>query len=171
MAGGYDVKKTDTLGMAQRGGSVISHVRIAPKVYSPLIKDGEANLIFAFEKLEAARWGYFLKPGGTVIVNDQALPPLSVNLGREIYPDDSEIKIILKRQTEAVYFVDGSKEATELGNIRALNIFMLGCASVFMPFKVELWKEIISGHFSGAAGKLNLLAFDRGRKVVKNAHI
>jgi len=83
LASGYDVKKTDTLGMAQRGGSVTSHVRLASKVYSPLIKEGEADIMLAFEKLEAARWGYYLKPGGIAIVNNLALPPLSVSLGSE----------------------------------------------------------------------------------------
>jgi indolepyruvate ferredoxin oxidoreductase beta subunit len=77
---GYDVKKTDTLGMAQRGGSVISHVRIAAKVWSPLIKVGEVDILIGFEKLETARWAYYLRPGGIAIVNNQALPPLSVNL-------------------------------------------------------------------------------------------
>ena len=76
LTAGYDVKKTDTLGMAQRGGSVVSHVRIAEQVYAPLIQEGEADMMMAFEKLEAARWGYFLKPGGLAIVNNHAMPPL-----------------------------------------------------------------------------------------------
>jgi indolepyruvate ferredoxin oxidoreductase beta subunit len=82
IASGYDVKKTDTIGMAQRGGSVLSNVRIAPKVWSPLIKRGEGDLLLGLEKLEAARWAHYLRPGGIAIVNDHALPPLSVSLGK-----------------------------------------------------------------------------------------
>src|SRR4030042_2609671 len=78
LAAGYDVKKTDTLGMAQRGGSVGSHVRLAEKVWSPLIKEGEADLLLTFEKLEAARWSHFLKPGAVAIINSYEQPPLSV---------------------------------------------------------------------------------------------
>ncbi|MBM3154080.1 MAG: indolepyruvate oxidoreductase, partial [Chloroflexi bacterium] len=81
LAASYDVKKTDTLGMAQRGGSVISHVRLAKKVWSPMIKEGEVDILLAFEKLEAARWAHFLKPGGLALVNNHANPPLSVSLG------------------------------------------------------------------------------------------
>ena len=80
---GYDVKKTDTLGMAQRGGSVVSHVRIAEKVYAPLIKEGEVDFLLAFEKLESIRWANYLRPGGVAIINNYAVPPLSVNLGVE----------------------------------------------------------------------------------------
>jgi len=77
LSAGYDVKKTDTLGMAQRGGSVISHLRIAEHVNSPLIRQGDVDILLAFEKLEAARWIQFLKPGAVTIINNHALPPLS----------------------------------------------------------------------------------------------
>ena len=91
IAAGYDVKKTDTLGMAQRGGSVISHLRIAEKVRSPLIKNGEVDFIIAFEKLEAARWSPYLRSDGLVVINNVAMPPLSVALGTDNYPDDEAI--------------------------------------------------------------------------------
>ena len=86
LSAGYDVKKTDTLGMAQRGGSVISHVRIAKKVRSPLIREGDVDILFAFEKLEAARWGYFLRVDGRALVNNHVVPPLAVSLGTQHYP-------------------------------------------------------------------------------------
>jgi indolepyruvate ferredoxin oxidoreductase beta subunit len=92
IAAGFDVKKTDTLGMAQRGGSVVSHVRMAPKVWSPLIREGQADLLLAFEKLEAARWSHYLRPGGIAIVNMYEQPPLSVSLGQEKYPAQDEHK-------------------------------------------------------------------------------
>ncbi len=171
LAAGYDVKKTDTLGMAQRGGSVVSHVRLGPKVWSPLAREGEVDIILAFEKLEAARWGYYLRPGGIVIINNQALPPLSVSLGNERYPSDEEIKDILKRRTEHVYFIDGTGRARELGNVRALNVFMLGCTSLFLPFRVHVWKDVISHHLPANILKLNLIAFARGRKEIRSVHI
>lgn len=168
---GYDVKKTDTLGMAQRGGSVVSHVRIAHRVWSPLTKEGEVDILVGFEKLEAARWGYYLRPGGVAIVNNQSLPPLSVNLGDERYPSDEEIIGILKRRASRVYFVNGTERARELGNIRTLNILMLGCASIFLPLKVASWKDGICQHLPSNIRQINLLAFNWGRKEIRNAHL
>jgi len=171
IAAGYDVKKTDTLGMAQRGGSVISNVRIARQVWSPLIKKGEVDILLALEKLEAARWAYYLRPGGIAIVNNQALPPLSVSLGNARYPSDEEITGILKQRTDRVYLIDGTRRARELGNIRTLNMFMLGCASLFMPFKVQIWKDSISQRLPASIRQINITAFDRGRKEVKGVRL
>ena len=171
LSAGYDVKKTDTLGMAQRGGSVISHVRIAPKVWSPLIKAGEVDLVLALEKLEAARWSHYLRPGGIVIVNNHEQPPLSVSLGQERYPVHKDIADILKRQTDRVFFVDGTRRAEELGNVRTLNIFMLGCLSIFAPLKVNVWKESISRRMPENIRKINLTAFEQGRKEMRGVHI
>ena len=171
LAAGYDVKKTDTMGMAQRGGSVISHVRIARQVWSPLIKEGDVDILVAFEKLEAARWGYYLRPGGMAIVNNLALPPLSVSLGNERYPSDEEIISILKQRTESIYFVNGTKRTRELGNIRALNIFMLGCVSNFVPFKVKIWKDCISQRLPSELRQANITTFNQGRKELRGVHI
>ncbi len=171
LASGYDVKKTDTLGMAQRGGSVVSHVRLAPHVWSPLIKAGEVDIMLAFEKLEAARWADYLRPEAVVIVNNYVLPPLSVNLGNERYPTDEEIFSILKQRSGNIYFFDGTKQAKELGDIRTLNMFMLGCASVFLPLKVAVWKETICQRVPAKAQKINITAFEKGRKEVRNVSI
>jgi indolepyruvate ferredoxin oxidoreductase beta subunit len=171
IAAGYDVKKTDTLGMAQRGGSVLSNVRIARQVWSPLIKRGEVDILLALEKLEAARWAYYLRPGGIAIVNNQALPPLSVSLGNARYPSDEEIINILRQQTDHIYFIDGTRRAKELGSIRTLNMFMLGCVSLFMPFKVQVWKDSISQRLPASIRQINITAFDRGRKEVKGVRL
>jgi len=168
MNAGYDVKKTDTLGMAQRGGSVISHLRIASQVCSPLIKQGEVDIILAFEKLEAVRWSHYLRPGGIAIINNQAIPPLSVSIGSEQYPDDEKIANILKRQTDRVYFVEGTRRVRELGNIRTLNIFMLGCVSLFMPFKVGIWKDSISKRLPANIRQINITAFEQGRREMRS---
>lgn len=171
LASGYDVKKTDTLGMAQRGGSVVSHVRFAPHVWSPLIKAGEVDIMLAFEKLEAARWADYLCPEAVVIVNNHVLPPLSVNLGNERYPTDEKIFSILKQRSGNIYFFDGTKQAKELGDIRTLNMFMLGCASVFLPLKVAVWKETICQRVPAKAQKINITAFEKGRKEMRNVSI
>jgi len=171
LAAGYDVKKTDTIGMAQRGGSVMSHVRIAHQVWSPLIKEGEVDILVGFEKLEAARWGYYLRPGGVAIVNNQAIPPLSVSLGSEQYPSDEEIINILKHQTDRVYLVNGTKRAIELGNARTLNIFMLGCISLFMPLKLLTWKDTVCQHLPPNIQQINITAFEQGRKEIRSVSL
>jgi len=168
---GYDVKKTDTLGMAQRGGSVVSHIRIAPQVRSPLIKEGEADIILGFEKLEAARWSNYLRPEGIAIVNNQALPPLAVNIGNEQYPDDDRIISILKQRTDKIYYIDGSLRAKELGNVRISNILLLGCLSTLMPLKVNVWKDSVVQHLAPGIQKINLAAFDKGRKEIRNIRL
>ena len=167
LSSGYDVKKTDTLGMAQRGGSVISHLRIAAEVFSPLIRRGEADIMLAFEKLEAARWSYYLHNGGVAIVNNQALPPLSVSLGNDSYPDDKDIINILRQRTKKLYLVDGASRAMELGNIKALNIFMLGCLSYFMPFEDSVWQKCITSSLPSKAVVLNINAFEHGKREIK----
>ena len=171
LVSGYDIKKTDTLGMAQRGGSVVSHVRIASQVWSPLIKEGEVDILLAFEKLEAARWAYYLRPGGTAIVNNYAQPPLSVSLGTQHYPSDKEIEKILEQQTERVHFVAGTSRVKELGEIRALNMFMLGFVSLLLPIDVHIWMECLSQRIPSKILQINSAAFNQGRKEASNANL
>ena len=164
LAAGCDVKKTDTLGMAQRGGSVISNVRIGQKVWSPLIRDGGVDILVAFEKLEAARWVDYLRPGAVAIVNNYALPPLSVNLGNERYPSDEEIAGILRQRAGRIYFINGTESAKKLGNVRTLNMYMLGCASLLLAFDVQMWKDCMSRRIRANVLQINTAAFDLGRK-------
>jgi len=171
LAAGYDVKKTDTLGMAQRGGSVVSHVRIADKVWSPLIKEGEVDVLVAFEKLEAARWSYYLHEGSAAIVNNQTTPPLSVSLGTNQYPADKEIEDTLRQWAGHFYFVDGTNQAKELGDIRALNMLMLGCVSSLLPIDVKIWTDCISKRLSPNILKMNMVAFDKGREEMSRAGV
>jgi len=171
LSAGYDVKKTDTLGMAQRGGSVISHLRIAEHVNSPLIRQGDVDILLAFEKLEAARWIQFLKPGAVTIINNHALPPLSVNVGNETYPEDQQIMDILAQKKARVYFVDGTQKVIKLGNIRTLNIFMLGCLSRFLPVDMEVWKESIAQHLPEKLVDINVTAFESGRKEIPHGNV
>jgi indolepyruvate ferredoxin oxidoreductase beta subunit len=119
LSAGYDVKKTDTLGIAQRGGSVVSHVRIAENVFSPLIQEGEVDCLLAFEKLEGIRWASYLRPDGVAIINNHAVPPLSVNLGVEKYPTDDEVMQMFKQRSEKIYLVNATKKAIEYGGSMA----------------------------------------------------
>jgi indolepyruvate ferredoxin oxidoreductase beta subunit len=164
---GLDVKKTDSLGMAQRGGSVVSHIRCAHKVWSPLVKAGEADIMLALEKLEAARWSRYLKHGGIAIVNNLALPPLAVSLGGAVYPPDDEITGIIRKQTDKLYITDGSGLAAEMGNTRTLNSIMLGCLSLFATFPEATWKECIAQRLPDKVVELNLAAFEHGRQEMQ----
>jgi len=167
LAAGNDVKKTDTLGMAQRGGRVVSHVRFAARVYSPLVTPGEVDILLALEKLEAARWIPYLRAGGVALVNNHALPPLSVSLGQARYPADAAIIRLLRQRTQNIYLVEGSRRAQELGNARAVNSYMLGCLSVFLPFPAALWRRCISWRLPEKFRRINLAVFARGRQEIR----
>jgi indolepyruvate ferredoxin oxidoreductase beta subunit len=167
IASGYDVKKTDTIGMAQRGGSVISHLRVAPKIYSPVIGDCKADIVISFEKMEAARCFNFLKRGGIVILNNREMPPLSVGCGLEKYPSDEEIMTVLRRKTEKIYFVEGTRKSEAIGNVKVLNIFMLGCLSQFMDIEDKVWHESIINSLPAKIVAINITAFEAGIKSVQ----
>lgn len=171
LGAGYDVKKTDTLGMAQRGGSVISHLRIGQKVFSPLIKEGDVDILLAFEKLEGVRYAGYLRPGATAIINDHAQPPLSVNLGVDVYPTDAEVDAIFQQRTDRVYLVAATRQVTKLGNPRTLNIFMLGCLSRCLIFTTDQWKQKIAEHLPERLHKINYEAFDLGREAMKHVSV
>ncbi len=162
---GFDVKKSEVHGMAQRGGSVITHVRIGDKVYSPLIEQGESDIVLAFEKLEAMRYIHYLKKNGTAIVNDRKILPMSVLTGAASYPEN--IKANLKRHGE-IYYVDAEKVALELGNIRTVNIILLGVLSCFLGFKKKSWKASITKNVKKRFVDLNLAAFSKGTSLLTN---
>ncbi|MBC7074886.1 MAG: indolepyruvate oxidoreductase subunit beta [Syntrophomonadaceae bacterium] len=160
---GYDVKVSEVHGMAQRGGSVVSQVRYGKKVYSPIIRKGDADIILAFEKIEAARWLDYLKPGGTIIINNIRVDPLPVLSGKAKYPDDIADKI--SSFVEKAFVVDADKIAESCGSIRAANVVMVGIfASVFGIPEEEVKKAI---QYLVPAGflEINLAAFDEGKKI------
>lgn len=166
-----DVKKTDTLGMAQRGGSVVSHLRMADRVFSPMIQSGQADILISFEKLEAIRWVNFLKRDALVIVNNHVVPLLSVSLGNHKYPNDSEIVSTFKQMTNRVLMVNGTERAQSLGDIRTLNIFMLGYMSAFMPFEWKAWEDCLRSRLPAKILDMNLNAFDLGIKESSSVNI
>jgi len=162
-AAGKDVKKSEVHGMAQRGGSVVGHVRFGPEVASPLITDGEADVILAFEKLEALRHINALKPGGKVVVNDQEIAPSSVAAGLMEYPADIWDRIVAV-SSDAVK-VEGAKLAKEAGSIRTTNVVLLGALSAFLPFDEKIWHEAIEKRVPPKTIEVNIKAFALGRRA------
>lgn len=159
---GCDVKKSEIHGMAQRGGSVISEVRFGKKVYSPLIKTGEADFLLAMEKLEALRFIHYLKPEGVLIVNDLEIPPLPVSLGKEKYP--ANVFSLLREKTSQMIKVDAVRIAKEIGNLKTMNVVMLGVLSFFLPFSLFTWKNVIEKRVPSHSLDENLKAFEAGRE-------
>ena len=160
LAKGLDIKKSEVHGMAQRGGSVVSHVRFGETIYSPVIAEGEADILASFEKMEALRWIQFVKPGGKVIVNSQEIVPS----GMETYPPAIDRKIS-ERVPDAM-FIDALKLAKEAGHLRAVNIVMLGAFSHFLGFSEDEWKSAIKARVPKKTIEINLKAFELGRAAV-----
>jgi len=155
---GYDVKKSEVHGMAQRGGSVTSHVRWADKVRSPLIGAGEADYFLAFERLEALRYIEQLRPGGMLVVSEHAIPPISVTTGKDEYPDGDRIRRAFEAVTSKVVWVP----SIELGNARVHNIIMLGALSAQLDLDEQVWLEVIEQRVPARFVELNKQAFLRG---------
>lgn len=166
IATGSDVKKTEVAGMAQRGGVVSSHVRFGPKVLSPVIVSGTADLLVAFEAAEGMRWAPFLKPDGMALVNDMKLAPPVVSVGLYDYPDNP-VEEMKAKGTNVLAFNAGAL-ASELGNLKLVNTIMLGAIADRLPFPAEVLKESILNRFKAKKPKLvelNEKAFDRGREI------
>lgn len=157
---GYDIKVSEIHGMAQRGGSVVTQVRMGEKVYSSMIEEGRADAILAFEKLEALRWVSYLKPGGTIIVNDQAIYPVPVLAGLAQYPDD--IAGYLKSKIKDTVVVDALGKAKECGNIRAANVVLVGVLARRLPFDAGKWQEALEARVPAKFLELNRAAFKVG---------
>ncbi|OGN87593.1 MAG: hypothetical protein A2158_02140 [Chloroflexi bacterium RBG_13_46_14] len=167
MNNGYDVKKSDSIGMAQRGGSVVSHVRWGERVFSPVIKLGEVDYLVGFEKLEAARWSHYLKPEGTAIVADVEIPPASLLSANLSYPTHEELIGIIKALTEKVYLIPATDICKEASNPRALNMVMLGTLSVFLDLEESIWSGDIRGRLRPEFIESSLKAFSLGAENVR----
>ena len=163
MRAGHDVKKSEVHGMAQRGGSVSSHVRFGPKVYSPLIKKGDADVLFSFELLESVRYLDFLRSDALLIVNNQKVLPPSVTLGVDIYPE--QLPELLRERFSRVEIVDALDIAKQAGNARALNVAFLGALSKHFGVDENLWKDVISSMLPAKLVDVNIKAFLLGRNT------
>lgn len=165
MKAGLDVKKSEVHGMSQRGGVVSSHVKFGPKVYSPIIPYGEADILIAFEQAEALRAIDWIRKDGLVATSHTKLVPPIATSGKIKYPDDPIA--VLKSKIKRVIAVDADKIALELGNPRLVNTLLLGIISDELPFKPEVWEETLKERIKAKFVDINLKAFARGRELAK----
>lgn len=164
---GSDVKMSEVHGMAQRGGSVVTQVRFGPRVYSPLIRLGEADVVLAFEKLEALRLMPYLRRGGRLIVNDLAINPLPVLIKAAAYPHQEAAAI--SRQVENSVLINATVMAEQLGEPRAANLVLLGALAGYLDLPEEVWPEAIAGVIPPRLQEVNRQAFAAGRAAIKAA--
>ncbi len=159
MGKGCDVKKSEVHGMAQRGGSVITTVRFGEKVYSPIIGPKMADIIVGMEKLEGLRNIDYLKENGVIVLNDYRFDPIPVSSGEMNYPEDviERIKRIAK-----TYIVNAKDIAVNLGNIRIMNIIMIGALARLLEFEKELWINVIERRVPKKFIDINLKGFEAG---------
>jgi indolepyruvate ferredoxin oxidoreductase beta subunit len=166
IAAGLGVKTSEIHGMAQRGGSVTTHVRFGAKVLAPVIDLKSADFLLAFEKLEGLRYLDFLKPGGMVVLNNQAIDPMPVAVGAENYPENAE-RIIAARFP--LVFVDAVSEAEKLSNLRVANVIMIGALARLLPLPEAVWPEAIDAAVPSRFRELNHRAFTRGFELAQTS--
>ena len=156
---GFDVKLSEVHGMAQRGGSVVTFVRFGQKVNVPVVEEGSADIIIAFERLEALRYAHFLKKNGVMVVNDCRIDPMTVVVGAAEYPEN--ILETLKAE-HTVYTIDGGAIAKELGNSKVLNSVVLGLSAKHIGFTKEEWLEVVKTTVPAKTIEINEKAFMLG---------
>ena len=174
LAAGYQAKQAEVHGMSQRGGSVISHVRWGEVVYSPLIGAGEADVYLAFEKLEALRHLNKIRPGALVLVNLEAIMPVSLTTSEVAYPEDEQVRAIVAKATSRAMYIDAARMAVELGNARVANVIILGALSQLMEQQsltdgrlcLDTWLKAVAEGVPAKYVELNQKAFLAGRAVV-----
>jgi len=162
---GYDVKVSEVHGMAQRGGSVVTFVRFGEKVAEPVVEEGQADVLIAFEKLEAMRYAHYLKKDGVLILNNQRIDPIPVIIGAAKYPDDI---IETLEKANNVIKIDAAKEARKLGNDKTFNIIVLGLAARYMDFSKEEWLKVIEETVPKKTIEINKKAFEIGYEMYSN---
>ncbi len=163
MLAGFDVKKSEIHGMSQRGGSVVSHVRFGKQVFSPVVPEGEGDILFGFELLETYRYLPLLKQGATVVANDYKIAPPSVLLGQAAYPKALPEKI--KAKYPDFLLVDGQGLALRAGDVRAANTVMLGAVSKRLQIADQVWQQALEKMVPKKALEINLKAFALGREL------
>ncbi len=163
LSAGYDAKKSEVHGMAQRGGSVTAQLRYGDKVYSPLIEPGKADILISFEMMEAARYLPYLHQQSKVIVNSQQIKPPSVAMGQVAYPEN--VLDAITSQGIQVVTVDAFDIARDAGEVKAANVVMVGAMSNFLPMAVEVYEGIINARVPERFREVNLKAFAAGREI------
>lgn len=163
---GYDVKKSDILGLAVRGGAVVSHVRWADKVHTPVLEEGSVDYLVGFEWLETLRRISYVHPGGTILVNDCRMDPISVSSGEAEYPSRENILSRLKKAAKNVVVIPGLQTALDLKEARVLNIVMMGALAGLLKSDGKAWEEVVRKRVPKKFLDLNLEAYRRGRALV-----
>ncbi|HEY5973979.1 MAG TPA: indolepyruvate oxidoreductase subunit beta [Geobacteraceae bacterium] len=163
MLAGFDVKKSEIHGMSQRGGSVVSHVRFGKQVFSPVVPEGEGDILFGFELLETYRYLPLLRQGATIVANDYRIPPPAVLLGQESYPEGLTEEI--RGRFADFLLVDGLKLATEAGNPRAANTVLLGAVAKRLRIDDQHWRAALEKMVPKKALDINFKAFQMGRAL------
>lgn len=161
---GFDVKMSEIHGMAQRGGSVVTQIRYGEKVYSPVIEKGKADVLLAFEKLEALRYIEYLSKEGTLIVNNLEIPPSTVLAGKEEYPQN--IIEYIKNNIKNAIIIDAVSKAKELGDVRVQNIILTGALAKVMSFEKEKFLNVIKEVVPEKYKEINVRAFETGFELV-----
>lgn len=164
---GYDVKQGEFHGVAQRGGAVFSHVRFGDKVYSPIARRESVDFMLALEELEALRYAHFVKPGGTIIVNEHTVEPVRTADHRD-YPDNAVE--FLKSKGFNVIVVDATQMAITLGNHRAANVVLLGALAELLEIPDDVWKQTLDSRIPERFLSLNQEAFKAGRAVTASSN-
>jgi indolepyruvate ferredoxin oxidoreductase beta subunit len=155
------VKQCEVHGMAQRGGSVLSQVRFGDKVFSPIISEGEADLLIGFEPLETARYLHFLRPDSIVVYNTRPIGTIGVSIGKETYPQD--IHETIKKHAAKVHPFDATNVAVEVGEKRAVNLVLMGAVLRFLPLKEAVVDEAIANSVPKKVLDINRKAFLAGK--------
>jgi indolepyruvate ferredoxin oxidoreductase beta subunit len=161
MDAGFDVKKSEVHGMAQRGGCVTSHVRYGSKVYSPLAKLESIDILISFEKMEALRYLNYLSKDASIIVNSEKIYPPAVNMGDLPYPKD--IIKFLQDRYKTIKQINAAELAQKAGNVKTANVVLLGAVSNLMTMNSAIWGNIIKKSFPEKLIKMNLAAFQIGK--------
>jgi len=160
---GKDCKLSEVHGMAQRGGSVVTHVRMGEKIFSPIVPEGTADVLLAFEQLEGLRAAYMLKKDGIIIANTQKTPPSSVTGGGAVYPDDAFDR--LKNVTKNITLVDANAFAKKVGNVKAANTVMLGAFAKKLGFDIEIMVKALTATVPSKMLDVNVKALKAGYEV------
>lgn len=160
ISNGFDVKVSEVHGMSQRGGSVVTYVKYGSKVNSPIVNEGEADLILAFEQLEAARWLQYLKKDGTLIINTQKIDPMSVIIGNSIYPDG--VLDAINKAGAKTTNLDALSLAVSAGSAKAVNVVLIGVMASHMELNRDVWINAIKNTVPEKFLEMNLKAFDLG---------
>jgi indolepyruvate ferredoxin oxidoreductase beta subunit len=164
---GYDTKKSDILGLAVRGGSVVSHIQWASRVHSPVIDEYDADYLVGFEWLETLRRLSYVKPEGVVLANDCRIDPMTVTSGQANYPEKESIMTDLTRAARQVLTIAGTRTALDLGNVLCFNIVVLGGLSRIIENEPDVWRSVIEDRVPASVAALNLTAFEKGRVLVQ----